>query len=162
MWQYHSFRNLIEEFKVTKIRTALLYKLSKDEKVARADIEVCSGRKWKASRELEVTEERLCEKAILGTVAKGHAGLGFFPTNRMDKSSYKSKRWLIRDEVHKGENEISLTKMVGLKQQGTWTKWNSTMQRKIKSRGIWNDYANIRFLIRSIYNILPSPANLCI
>ncbi len=28
------FRSLIEEFKVTKIRTALLYKLFKDEKVA--------------------------------------------------------------------------------------------------------------------------------
>ena len=49
----------------------LLYKLSKDEKVAGAGIQVCSGGKWKASRELEVAEE-------LGTVAKGCVGRGFF------------------------------------------------------------------------------------
>ena len=36
------------------------------------------------------------------------------------------------------------------------------MQRKIKWCEIWNDYVNIRFLIRTVYDILPSPANLCI
>ena len=108
------FRSLIEEFKVTKIRTALLYKLSKDEKMSGPGIEIYSDRKWEASRELQVVEERLREKAILGTVVKGRAGLGFFATNRVDKSSYKSKRRLIQDEVRK-EDEIRLTKMVGLK-----------------------------------------------
>ena len=42
------------------------------------------------------------------------------------------------------------------------TNWNSSMQRKIKWCEIWSDYANVRFLIRSVYEILPSPANLCI
>ena len=153
------FRSLIKEFKVTKIRTELLYKLSKDEKVAEAGIEVCSGRKWKASRELQVAEEQLHEKAILGAVAKGHAGLGFFFSNCADKSSYKSKRRLIQVEVRKGEDEIRLTKMAVSKQQGAWTKWNSTMQWKIKWCEIRNDCANFKFLIRSIYDILPS---LCI
>ena len=46
--------------------------------------------------------------------------------------------------------------MVGLKQQGAWTNWNSTMQRKIKWWEIWNDYANVMFLIRFIYDILPT------
>ena len=61
-----------------KIRIALLYKLSKEEKVARAGIEIYSGRKWEAFRELQLAEERLREKAILGTVAKVRVGLGFF------------------------------------------------------------------------------------
>ena len=51
--------------------------------------------------------------------------------------------------------------MVGIKQQGTWSNWNFTIQRKIKWCEIWNDYANVRFLIRSVYDNLPSPANLC-
>ena len=46
--------------------------------MAGAGIEVSSGRKWKASRELQVAEEQLREKAILGTVAKGGAGLRYF------------------------------------------------------------------------------------
>ena len=108
-----------------------------------------------------MAEERLREKPILGTVANGLAGLGFFPTIRVDKSSYKNKRWLIQDELRKGEDEIRLTKMVGLK-QGAWTNWNSTMQQIIKWCEIWNDYAIVRFLIRSVYDILPSPVNLCI
>ena len=87
------FRSLIEEFKVTKIRTTLLYKLSKDEKVAGAVIEVCSGRKWKASGELQVAEERLRERAILGIVTKGRAGLGLFPTNHVDKSAMTDTGW---------------------------------------------------------------------
>ena len=81
------FRSLIKDFKVMKIRTALLYKLSKDEKVAGAGIEVCSGRNWKASKELQVAEEWFREKAKWGTLAKGHVGLGFFPINYVDKSS---------------------------------------------------------------------------
>ena len=96
--------------------------------MAGGGIEVCPGRKWNASRELQVAEERL--RAIFGTVQKERGGLGvFFPTNRVDESSYKSKQRLIQDEVRKGEDEISLTKLVGLKQQGAW---NSIMQRKIK------------------------------
>ena len=98
------FRSLIEEFKVTKIRTALRYKLPKDEKVTGAGIEVCSDRKWKASRKLQVAEERLREKVILGTVAKKRAGqVFFFSTNRVDKSSYKSKRRFIQYKVRKGD-----------------------------------------------------------
>ena len=54
---------------------------SKDAKVAGAGIKkVCSGRKWKASRELEVAEEQLHKRLLLRAVAKGHASLGFFPT----------------------------------------------------------------------------------
>ena len=110
----------------------LLYKSSKDAKVAEAGIEVCSGRKWKESREFRVAEERLRERAILGVVAKGRTGLGFCPTIRDDKSSNKGKRQLIQDGVYNGEGENRLTKMVGLKQQGAWKNWNSTIQRKIK------------------------------
>ena len=110
------YRSLIKEFKITKVRTALLYKVSKDAKVSRVGIEVCLGRKWKASKELKVVEEWLRDRAILEAVAKGRAGLGFFPVIRVDKSSGKGKRRFIQDEVRNGDENI-LTKMVGLKQQ---------------------------------------------
>ena len=125
-----SFRSLIEEFKVTKIRTALLYKLSKDEKVSRAGIEVYSDGKWKASRELQVAEERLREKAILGTVAKGRAGLGFFPTKH-----WISPHTKVSDDLYRMNfGEIRLRKMVRLKQYVAWNTGIS--QCNGKSNGV--------------------------
>lgn len=55
------FKSLVEEYKVAKVRTLIQYKFSKDPKVAGADIEVYTGRKWNAVKELEVAEERLRE-----------------------------------------------------------------------------------------------------
>lgn len=46
--------------------------------------------------------------------------------------------------------------------QGACTKWDSIVQRKIKWSDIWHDHANLTFLIRSVYDILQSPANLSI
>ena len=77
-----------------------------------------------------MAEEQLHERAISGAVTKGHIGLGFFPTIRVDKFSDKGKRWLIQNEVHKGDGGNRLTKIVVLKQQRVWTSWNSTINGK--------------------------------
>ena len=71
--------SLGEEFKITKTIALLQYTESEDPKVAAARIQIRSGWKWSAKRELQVAEERLRHKAILGSIAKGRAGLGFFP-----------------------------------------------------------------------------------
>ena len=71
--------SLVEEFKITKIRELLQYTESEDPKVVAAGIQIRSDRKWSAKRELQVAEERLRHKAILGSIAKGRAGLGFSP-----------------------------------------------------------------------------------
>ena len=66
--------SLVEEFKTTKTRELLQYAESEDPKVAAAGIQIRSGRKWSAERELQVTEERLRHRAILGSIAKGRVG----------------------------------------------------------------------------------------
>ena len=68
----------MEEFKITKARGHLQNTESEDPKVAAEGIQIRSGRKSSAKRELQVAEERLRHKAILGSIAKGRAGLGFF------------------------------------------------------------------------------------
>lgn len=123
---------LVEEFKVTKIRTIMQYELSKDPKVAGAGIEIHPGRKWRVENELRVAKERLREKAILGAVATGRTGLEFFPTIRVDRAKDKEKNLLIQEEVRKGEEEKRVAKMVALRQQGAWTNWESIIYRKIK------------------------------
>ena len=74
------FKRLTEEYMVTKTREVIMFKNSKDPKVATTSIEVHTGRRWNASRKLEIAEERLRHKALIGTVAVGRTGLGFVQT----------------------------------------------------------------------------------
>ena len=45
--------------------------------MAGAGIEVRFGRTWKSFRELQMAEDRLRERSVLGAVAKGCTGLDF-------------------------------------------------------------------------------------
>ena len=71
------FKGLTEKYMVTKTREVMMFKNSKDPKVATACIEVRTGRKWNASLELEIAEERLRHKTLDGTVAVGRTGLDY-------------------------------------------------------------------------------------
>ena len=45
--------------------------------------------------------------------------------------------------------------------QGTWTKWE-TEQRKLSWNNIWTSTSwQLKFLLRLIYDVLPTPTNLC-
>ena len=118
-------------------------------------MQVYTGKKWKAPKELKIAEERLREKEMLGVVATGRAGLGFFLTIKLDKIAGKEKQRLLQGEIRKGEEENRMRKMVGLRQQGAWTRWESMVNRKIKWSDLWLNDVAIKFLIRSVYYILP-------
>ena len=151
------FSGLVEEFKVTKTRETLMFRESKDPKVAAAGIEVRTGRRWDAEKELRSAEERLRHKQILGTVAIGHTGLGYIKTPQRKVS----RRQLIQGEVRANIEESRICKMVGLSQQGAWTRWESIQQRKVTWTEFWkSNFNRIRFLIQAVYDVLPSPANL--
>ena len=110
-------------------------------------------------RELQLAEERLRHKAILGSIAKGRAGLGFFPSTHTNSAKGKERHQLIQ-EVREGI-EVSYCKMVGLSQQGAWTRWEDVDKKRItRSDCWWPDFSEIRFLIKSVYDVLPSPTNL--
>eukprot|EP00066_Takifugu_rubripes_P027132 XP_011616398.1 PREDICTED: uncharacterized protein LOC105418502 [Takifugu rubripes] len=78
------FSGLTEEFKVARTREALQYRDSRDCKVSSAGIEVKTGRKWKVEKAVEVAESRLRQKALVGAVATGRTGLGYFPNTQAD------------------------------------------------------------------------------
>lgn len=60
-----------------------------------------------------------------------------------------------------GVKEERASSMVGTRQQGTWTKWESVEQFRITWDNILQaDYYRVRFLIQAVYDTLPSPANL--
>ena len=57
--------------------------------------------------------------------------------------------------------ELRASQMVGMRQQGAWTRWEQAVDRKIS----WSELSQaepyrIKFLIASVYDVLPSPSNL--
>ena len=50
-----------------------------DPNISAAGIELYTGKKWKAAKDLKIAEKRLQEKETLGVIATNRTGLGFFP-----------------------------------------------------------------------------------
>lgn len=54
-----------------------------------------------------------------------------------------------------------MDRAVAMRKQGTWTRWEQVMERKITWNDLWKmDSQSIKFLIMVVYDILPSPSNL--
>lgn len=109
------FRGLKEEFMVSQTREVLQYRNSRDPKVSAAGIEVRTGRKCKAGEALEVAESRLRQKELVGSVARGRAGLGYFPQHQSHKITSRERRYLLQEEVRAGVEEERASRMVGLR-----------------------------------------------
>lgn len=73
------FSNLKEEFVLTRTRKVQLIRDSMDIIVKAKRIQRQTGSIWSALRKLLVAEERLKQKALVRTIAKGKVGLGCFP-----------------------------------------------------------------------------------
>ncbi|TWW57386.1 hypothetical protein D4764_07G0001050 [Takifugu flavidus] len=155
------FSGLTEEFKVARTREALQYRDSRDCKVSSAGIEVKTGRKWKAEKAVEVAESRLRQKALCGAVATGRTGLGYFPKTKVSHAWGKERNHLLQEEGQAGVEEERVGRAVGLRQQGAWKRWESTLQRKVTWSNIMQaDFHRVRFLVAAVYDALPNPANL--
>ncbi|XP_031136520.1 uncharacterized protein LOC116036966, partial [Sander lucioperca] len=153
--------SLSEEFMVTRAREVLQYRESKDPRVSQAGIEVRTGRKWRAHEAVDHAESRLRHKEMVGSVAISRAGLGSTPTTHYNKLKGKERRDLVQKEVRAGVEEQRASQMVGLRQQGAWTRWEDAMERKISWAELWRaEPYRIKFLIQSVYDTLPIPSNL--
>ena len=135
-------KGVVEEFKGSRTREAIMYKNSKDPKVANAGISIHTCKKWDAGKELRSAEERLKMKAIIGTVAEGTMGLGCIQCKPIGKTDMKEYQKL-QNEVRASVEEDRMTKMVGLSQQGSWTRWENVTKRKLTwSNILWNVFTH--------------------
>ena len=51
--------------------------------------------------------------------------------------------------------------MVGMRQQGAWTRWEQAVDQNISWPDLWKaEPQQIKFLIQSVYDVLPCPTNL--
>ncbi|GFS07847.1 reverse transcriptase [Elysia marginata] len=68
---------------------------------------------------------------------------------------------MVIDEVRQREDVRRIQKAVQQSQHGQWTNWDFAMQRSLTWKDIWQMAPlSISFLIRSVYDLLPSNANL--
>ncbi|XP_055496018.1 uncharacterized protein LOC129699945 [Leucoraja erinacea] len=82
-------------------------------------------------------------------------------TSLLGKTQGKERHHLIQEEVRAGVEEERVSRTVGLRQQGAWTRWESTPQRRITWSNIMQaNFQRVRFLVQAVYDALPSPANL--
>lgn len=126
-----------------------------------AGVEVRTGRRWRAQEAVDQAEARLSHKELVGVVAIGRAGLGTTSTTQYSKARGKERRDFIQLEVRAGIEEQRASQWVGLRQQGAWTRWEEAMDRKISWAELWRaEPLRIRFLVQSVYDVLPSPSNL--
>ena len=126
------FKGLMEGFVVSRTREVMLYRNSKDPKVATAGSEVRTWREWGAKKELGYTEERLRQKALMGTVVIGRAGPGYFPSTQIHKVKGKQRGNLIEEEVRASVEEERRSKIVELSRQGAWTRCEIFVKKKKK------------------------------
>lgn len=94
-------------------------------------------------------------------MAIGRAGLGAIPQPLYDRAQGKERQDLVLEEVRAGVEDVRINRMMSLQQQGTSTRWEGALERKLT----WNDICkaepqSIKLMIQAVYDMLPSPANL--
>lgn len=152
--------SVVEEFKVAKCRVVMMYQDSTDEKVREAGVTTRSGRKWAADTSVAQAESALKLKDVIGNPCVGRQGLGSTHFQQWGKADPRQRREMIQAEVRHMEEERRRSRAVELGAQGAWTKWDLP-KRKITWPEIWRlEPFRISFLLRSVYDTLPSPTNL--
>ena len=103
--------------------------------------------------------ERLRMKEVTGIPNRGREGLGMRKMQFYSKSSNKDRRDMIVSTVREKEEEQRVIKMTMLSKQGAHMKWE-VPQRRVKQADLTGmSEEKLKFLIKSVYDLLPTPAN---
>ncbi|XP_032371806.1 uncharacterized protein LOC116689383 [Etheostoma spectabile] len=152
--------SVVEEFKVAKCRVVMTYRDSQDEQVRHAGIITRSGRKWAADSSVAQAESMLRLRDVVGAPCTGRQGLGTSQFQQWRKAGKSDRRAMIQEEVRKLEEERRRSRAVELASQGAWTRWDLP-ERKVTWADLWRlEPFRISFLLRSVYDALPTPTNL--
>lgn len=155
--------SVMDTYKTTKARAVMTLRSSKDPKIREAGIEVRTGRKWDARKAVSEAESRLQHQDIVGTVAQGRLGLGCVTRASWRTSTAEERSKMVQQEVRQQEEEVRQARAVSMKSQGSWMRWEGVRGRDLSWGEIWKmEGQRIRFLLKSVYDVLPSPTNLCV
>ena len=91
--------SVTEEFKVTKARQVMMLRDSSDEKVSGAQVEVNTGRKWRADKAVSDAEARLKHNDIVGTTTMDRLWLGCVTIASWKSAALAERRKMVQQEV---------------------------------------------------------------
>ena len=151
----------VEEFKLGKARLFQMLRESVDPLVKSAQPAIITGQKWNMKHAVETAKSSLKMKEVIGSVATRRARFGLHPQKWWSKKTTKNKRRIILEEFHDFEESKRLAIAVAQPKQGAWSRWENTKDRTIT----WSDIKQMEpkqlgFLIKAVYDILPTPVNL--
>ena len=127
-----------------------------DELIRDAGIETRTSRKWSATEAVKQTENTLRHKEIVGVTAVGRQGIGqqtqFSVEPIRPKGEVRSKESRGTYKTSKGRRDGSTGSMDHVEHHRQELTWGDIW----KYEPLW-----FSFLLRSVYDLLSSPANLC-
>jgi len=157
-------RSILLGYRQEKARLVLELRDSPDPSVRNTKAPVRTGRKWRAELAVDQAISRLKHQEIVGRTQSGRTGLGWGTApKRWSKATKKERKELVISEVVRTEEENYQIKALSQSQQGRWTTWEGVISRTVGWADMWRiPQARLSFLIRSTYDTLPSPSNLCL
>ena len=151
----------MEEYKCGKARLLSMLEDSEDPIVKTVQPTIKTGRKWKVVEAVDKAKESLKIKEVIGQTQTDRKGLGSSTAKWWSKAEGKEKRDMVINEIRLNEDSRRVQKAVQQPQQGQWTNWDNALQKSLSWNEIWHMAPlRISFLIRSVYDLLPSNANL--
>ena len=154
--------SIFEEYKTGKFRTVMMLRYSKDDKISENPPEVRTFRKWNAEDEVNEAISRLRHQDIICSTKTGRSGLGVTQFKPFSQSNAKERRNAVVKEVRQVEQESRYIHLVRCSQQGQCLRWEEmVIERRLNGKEIWEwEPARPSFLLKSTYDMLPTPANL--
>lgn len=152
--------SVVQDYKTAKVQLAMMLWDSENKVVQHADISICTGSKWTASKALSEVAERLRHADIEGTKNQGRLGLS---CTRVIWKVAKRKKWrlMVQNEIRVAHEEVRQARAVAMRRQGSWTWLNNGYGRSLGWRDIWNMKGHqIDCLLCSVYDVLLTPKNL--
>ena len=153
------YSELSEEVKAAKARIYTTFEESQDPCVRGAKLIVDGGRKADTPRSVKEAKFRLRMKEIVGIPNKGKEGLELNSRKYYGSSTKEERRTMVLEIVREAEEYKRRVKMAGLAKQGAHTRWE-VPERKLSHREIIStSETSLKFLVKSVYDLLPTPSN---
>ena len=154
--------SITEIYKVGKIRTVMMLRESNDPEIRDDPPGVKTGKLWKAETETDMIITALEHRDMVGAAQSDQKGLGSGDFRPFKVMSRKYRRGAATAQVRKMEAEEREIHLIQCRQQGQVTRWEShVVERKIGWSEIWRwEASRLSFLMKSTYDVLPSPVNL--
>jgi ribA/ribD-fused uncharacterized protein len=90
-------------------------------------------------------------------------GIGCIPRQSWSHANTAQQRHLVQDEIREMQEEQRTVRAASMSKQGSWLNWDGVRPRKLTWPELRSmEACRIKFLLTSVYEVLPTPSNLCL